>query len=165
MKPSFLITIILYLVVGLVSAGWLGKWGKREDKSGEEDYKLTCRHYQRFVFDTRLWGSIKPQQFLEWENFLQDCFTRGKIEETDYNKMLLKTLLELPQLAKCTQDNYRKFEIARSRVTPIQNAAPYVKWQLGLFEQKCLDFQYQRLHRPPEGSTAEGGPWPPTPAG
>lgn len=162
MKYLLAIAIATSLIIDIASGGWFGKSKKQKN---EEDYELTCRHYQRYVFDMRFWGEITPQTFMEWAQFLNEAYLSNKFTDQDYNKMLLASWLELPQLAKCTQNNYEKFELARSRASVFRNALAYVKWQLDLFEEKCLDWAYQRLHRPPEGSTAEGGPWPTTPAG
>lgn len=161
MKRFIAIAIILFIVVSAEAAGWFKSSKTKQD----EDYQSTCRHYQRYVFDLRFWGKIDPQQFLQWAQFLQNAYSSGKFDDTAYNKMLLSSLLELPQLMRCTQNNYNKFEQAGARTSVMQNASAFVKQQLNLFEKRCLDWQHQRLYRPPEGSMEEGGPWPTTPKG
>lgn len=161
MKCSIATAAILFLGVGAVSAGFF----KSSKAKREEEFVLTCRHYRRYVLDIRFWGKIEPQTFLEWAQFLHNAYSSGKFDDNAYNKMLVASLVELVQLMKCTQNNYEKFELARERTSALQNALAFVKWQLDLFETRCLDWQHQRLHRPPEGSTEEGGPWPTTPKG
>lgn len=135
--------VVAFLVVGVNAGSWFGV-GSNKGKKEQEDYEQTCRHYKKYLFDSNFWSLIDPPTFYGYAQFLNTAYQSGKFDNNDYNKALVASWIELPTLARCTNSNYHKFEVASGKFSFLQNASAYVKYQLDLFEKKCFDLSYQR---------------------
>lgn len=133
MKYSIAIIISLYLIIGLVSAGWFSKSNKRGQKEVPKELKI-CLLY---VFDRSSFETILPEQFVKHLYRLNNAYLTGELEDDGSNRELVSSWVELDQLSGCSEENYEKLGKALERSYDLQNLVEFIKWKRNSLKKKC----------------------------